>query len=83
MSFFFPLQVFVSDNKNTSSRDVDNFFNFADMQMGLWMSINCLFSDLKSDFLKNPPSSLVWIRVAFEYLPVYVLKNEVGKKTVW
>lgn len=26
---------FVSDNKNTSSRDVDNFFNFADMQMGL------------------------------------------------
>lgn len=28
-------QVFVSDNKNTSSRDVDSFFNFADMQMGL------------------------------------------------
>ncbi|XP_075901415.1 protein XRP2 [Nelusetta ayraudi] len=28
-------KVFVSDNKNTSSRDVDNFFNFADMQMGL------------------------------------------------
>jgi len=29
------VQVFVSDNKNTSSQDVDNFFNFADMQMGL------------------------------------------------
>lgn len=28
-------KVFVSENKNTSSRDVDNFFNFADMQMGL------------------------------------------------
>uniref|UniRef100_A0A3Q2YWV0 Protein XRP2 n=1 Tax=Hippocampus comes TaxID=109280 RepID=A0A3Q2YWV0_HIPCM len=28
-------KVFVSDNKNTSSHDVDNFFNFADMQMGL------------------------------------------------
>ncbi|KAG7276300.1 hypothetical protein CRUP_015623 [Coryphaenoides rupestris] len=28
-------KVFVSDNKNTSLRDVDNFFNFADMQMGL------------------------------------------------
>jgi len=28
-------QVFVSDNKNTSSRDIDSFFNFADMQMGL------------------------------------------------
>lgn len=28
-------KVFVSDNKNTSSQDVDNFFNFADMQMGL------------------------------------------------
>lgn len=33
--FLFLLQVFVSDNKNTSTRDVDNFFNFADMQMGL------------------------------------------------
>lgn len=29
------LQLFVSESKNTSSRDVDNFFNFADMQMGL------------------------------------------------
>ncbi|XP_061082968.1 protein XRP2-like isoform X1 [Conger conger] len=28
-------QVFVSENKNSSSADVDNFFNFADMQMGL------------------------------------------------
>lgn len=28
-------KVFVSESKNTSSRDVDNFFNFADMQMGL------------------------------------------------
>ncbi|XP_056460454.1 protein XRP2-like [Gadus chalcogrammus] len=28
-------KVFVSENKSTSSRDVDNFFNFADMQMGL------------------------------------------------
>ncbi|KAM6963314.1 protein XRP2 [Aplochiton taeniatus] len=32
---FSGTKVFVSDNKNTSSRDVDNFFNFADMQMGL------------------------------------------------
>lgn len=32
---FFPSQVFVSANKSTSARDVDNFFNFADMQMGL------------------------------------------------
>lgn len=29
------LQVFVSESKSTSSHDVDNFFNFADMQMGL------------------------------------------------
>ncbi|XDV35667.1 hypothetical protein PO909_005565 [Leuciscus waleckii] len=28
-------KVFVSESKHTSSRDVDNFFNFADMQMGL------------------------------------------------
>ncbi|XP_062412730.1 protein XRP2 [Sardina pilchardus] len=28
-------KVFVSEDKDTSSRDVDNFFNFADMQMGL------------------------------------------------
>ncbi|KAI2663660.1 Protein XRP2 [Labeo rohita] len=28
-------KLFVSESKNTSSRDVDNFFNFADMQMGL------------------------------------------------
>ncbi|XP_068175669.1 protein XRP2 [Antennarius striatus] len=32
---FSGTKIFVSDNKNTSSRDVDNFFNFADMQMGL------------------------------------------------
>lgn len=32
---FSGTKFFVSDNKNTSSRDVDNFFNFADMQMGL------------------------------------------------
>ncbi|XP_008327583.1 protein XRP2 [Cynoglossus semilaevis] len=32
---FSGTKVFVSENKNTSSRDVDNFFNFADMQMGL------------------------------------------------
>ncbi|RVE74055.1 hypothetical protein OJAV_G00037640 [Oryzias javanicus] len=31
---FSGTKVFVSDNKNTSTRDVDNFFNFADMQMG-------------------------------------------------
>ncbi|KAI1885108.1 hypothetical protein AGOR_G00216790 [Albula goreensis] len=28
-------RVFVSESKNTSTADVDNFFNFADMQMGL------------------------------------------------
>ncbi|XP_041967728.1 protein XRP2 [Alosa pseudoharengus] len=28
-------KVFVSEDKDTSCRDVDNFFNFADMQMGL------------------------------------------------
>ncbi|XP_052323647.1 protein XRP2-like [Oncorhynchus keta] len=32
---FSGTKMFVSDNRNTSSRDVDNFFNFADMQMGL------------------------------------------------
>ncbi|XP_056271251.1 protein XRP2-like isoform X2 [Pseudoliparis swirei] len=32
---FSGTKVFVSDNKNTSSRDIDSFFNFADMQMGL------------------------------------------------
>ncbi|XP_054646944.1 protein XRP2 isoform X1 [Dunckerocampus dactyliophorus] len=32
---FSGTKVFVSDNKNTSCRDVDSFFNFADMQMGL------------------------------------------------
>ncbi|XP_068448873.1 protein XRP2 [Clinocottus analis] len=32
---FSGTKLFVSDNKITSSRDVDNFFNFADMQMGL------------------------------------------------
>ncbi|XP_075937679.1 protein XRP2 [Anarhichas minor] len=32
---FSGTKVFVSDNKNSSSRDVDSFFNFADMQMGL------------------------------------------------
>ncbi|KAK5620326.1 Protein Xrp2 [Crenichthys baileyi] len=32
---FSSTKVFVSDNKNTSTRDVDSFFNFADMQMGL------------------------------------------------
>lgn len=32
---FSGTKFFVSENKNTSSRDVDNFFNFADMQMGL------------------------------------------------
>ena len=39
MLYLFSPQIFVSDNKNTSSRDVDNFFNFADMQMGLWTSV--------------------------------------------
>ncbi|XP_064167121.1 protein XRP2-like [Anguilla rostrata] len=28
-------KLFVSENRNSSSADVDNFFNFADMQMGL------------------------------------------------
>ncbi|XP_017278877.1 protein XRP2 [Kryptolebias marmoratus] len=32
---FGSTKVFVSDNKTTSSQDVDSFFNFADMQMGL------------------------------------------------
>lgn len=32
---FSGTKVFVSENKDTASRDVDNFFNFADMQMGL------------------------------------------------
>ncbi|XP_062306313.1 protein XRP2 [Osmerus eperlanus] len=32
---FSGTKVFVSENKSTSCRDVDNFFNFADMQMGL------------------------------------------------
>lgn len=32
---FNETKLFVSESKNTSSRDVDNFFNFADMQMGL------------------------------------------------
>ncbi|MBN3299660.1 XRP2 protein, partial [Amia calva] len=32
---FSSSKVFVSENKTTSSRDVDNFFNFADMQMGI------------------------------------------------
>ncbi|XP_064183094.1 protein XRP2 [Anguilla rostrata] len=32
---FSGTKVFVSESKNTSGRDVDNFFNFADMQMGL------------------------------------------------
>uniref|UniRef100_H3CZ86 Protein XRP2 n=1 Tax=Tetraodon nigroviridis TaxID=99883 RepID=H3CZ86_TETNG len=32
---FSGTKIFISDNKNTSARDVDNFFNFADMQMGL------------------------------------------------
>uniref|UniRef100_A0A3Q2QKW4 Protein XRP2 n=1 Tax=Fundulus heteroclitus TaxID=8078 RepID=A0A3Q2QKW4_FUNHE len=32
---FSGAKLFVSDNKNTSTRDVDSFFNFADMQMGL------------------------------------------------
>ncbi|KAJ8350864.1 hypothetical protein SKAU_G00259940 [Synaphobranchus kaupii] len=32
---FSGTKVFVSENKNSSSGDVDNFFNFADMQMGL------------------------------------------------
>lgn len=35
MFLLLSLQVFVSESKSTSSRDVDNFFNFADMQMGL------------------------------------------------
>lgn len=39
-SFYVFLQLFVSESKNTSSRDVDNFFNFADMQMGLWSWCN-------------------------------------------
>ncbi|XP_037530958.1 protein XRP2 [Nematolebias whitei] len=32
---FSGTKVFVSNNKHTSSQDVDGFFNFADMQMGL------------------------------------------------
>ncbi|KAM4699526.1 protein XRP2 [Discoglossus pictus] len=32
---FSGTQVFVSENKASSSRDVDNFYNFADMQMGM------------------------------------------------
>ncbi|KAJ8399608.1 hypothetical protein AAFF_G00410190 [Aldrovandia affinis] len=32
---FSGTKVFVSESKNSSSSDVDNFFNFADMQMGL------------------------------------------------
>ncbi|KAL4656494.1 protein XRP2 isoform X1 [Arapaima gigas] len=32
---FSGTKVFVSENKNSSTKDVDNFFNFADMQMGL------------------------------------------------
>ncbi|GAA6073730.1 protein XRP2 isoform X1, partial [Tachysurus ichikawai] len=28
-------KVFVSESKNSASQDIDNFFNFADMQMGL------------------------------------------------
>ncbi|XP_063057604.1 protein XRP2 [Engraulis encrasicolus] len=32
---FSGCKVFVSENKDSASRDVDNFFNFADMQMGL------------------------------------------------
>ncbi|XP_029003067.1 protein XRP2 [Betta splendens] len=32
---FSGTKAFVSDDKDSSSRDVDNFFNFADMQMGL------------------------------------------------
>ncbi|XP_048855373.1 protein XRP2 [Brienomyrus brachyistius] len=32
---FSGTKVFVSESKSTSSRDVDNFFNFADMQMSL------------------------------------------------
>ncbi|XP_006639198.1 protein XRP2 [Lepisosteus oculatus] len=32
---FSGTKVFVSESKNSSSRDVDNFFNFADMQMGM------------------------------------------------
>lgn len=36
--FVLCVKVFVSENKDTASRDVDNFFNFADMQMGLWVA---------------------------------------------
>lgn len=34
---FFPpnSQVFVSENNNSAQQDIDNFFNFADMQLGL------------------------------------------------
>ncbi|KAL4656862.1 protein XRP2 [Arapaima gigas] len=32
---FSGTKVFVSESKNSSSRDVDNFFNLAEMQMGL------------------------------------------------
>ncbi|KAJ8407259.1 hypothetical protein AAFF_G00278330 [Aldrovandia affinis] len=32
---FSGTKVFVSENQGSSARDVDNFFNFADMQMGL------------------------------------------------
>ncbi|XP_017335897.1 protein XRP2 [Ictalurus punctatus] len=32
---FSGTKVFVSENKNSASQDVDNFFNFADMQLGL------------------------------------------------
>ncbi|KAJ3598838.1 hypothetical protein NHX12_032802 [Muraenolepis orangiensis] len=35
LEVFNGAKIFVSDDKHTSSRDVDNFFNFADMQMGL------------------------------------------------
>lgn len=48
-------QIFVSDNKNTSARDVDNFFNFADMQMGLWNQCQRTTSSLevKQDILES------------------------------
>lgn len=56
-------QVFVSDNKDTSSRDVDNFFNFADMQMGLWiismLKTNCFRQTLDIDFLHPLPLARV------------------------
>lgn len=29
-------QVFVSESKASASQDVDNFYNFAEMQMGMW-----------------------------------------------